>query len=123
MPQEVIRVDRIFRLVALSSTINIRTPSRIASSSLLSRSFPACFLRNIKTDELAKKMLAYKNKPVESWRADDWGLLDALNPLVGGKATVEKVLLGLSGVLFEMATKHGDDRWGRRIAKVEWRNS
>ena len=33
-------------------------------------------LRNIKTDELARKMLAYKNKPVESWRADDWGLLD-----------------------------------------------
>src|ERR1039457_6827682 len=26
-------------------------------------------LRNIKTDELARKMLAYKNKPVESWRA------------------------------------------------------
>jgi hypothetical protein len=39
-------------------------------------------LRNIKTDDLAKKMLAYKNKPVESWRADDWGLLDALNHML-----------------------------------------
>lgn len=36
-------------------------------------------LRNIKTDELVKKMMAYKNKPAETWRADDWGLLDALN--------------------------------------------
>lgn len=39
-------------------------------------------LRNIKTDELARKMLAYKNKPVESWKADDWGLLDALNHML-----------------------------------------
>ncbi len=36
-------------------------------------------LRNIKTDELVKKMMAYKSKPVASWRPDDWGLLDALN--------------------------------------------
>ncbi len=36
-------------------------------------------LRNIKTDELVKKMMVYKSKPVESWRPDDWGLLDALN--------------------------------------------
>lgn len=39
-------------------------------------------LRNIKTDDLAKKMLAYKNKPVESWRPDDWGLLDTLNHML-----------------------------------------
>jgi hypothetical protein len=39
-------------------------------------------LRYIKTDDLAKKMLAYKNKPVESWRADNWGLLDALNHML-----------------------------------------
>jgi hypothetical protein len=39
-------------------------------------------LRNIKTDDLAKKMLAYKNKPMESWRPDDWGLLDALNHML-----------------------------------------
>lgn len=39
-------------------------------------------LRNIKTDELARKMLAYKNKPVQSWKADDWGLLDALNHML-----------------------------------------
>ena len=29
-------------------------------------------LSNIKTGELASKMLAYKNKPVADWRADDW---------------------------------------------------
>jgi hypothetical protein len=39
-------------------------------------------VRNIKTDELAKKMLAYKNKPVASWKADDWGLLDVLNHML-----------------------------------------
>ena len=39
-------------------------------------------LRNIKTDDLARKMLAYKNKPVQSWKADDWGLLDALNQML-----------------------------------------
>lgn len=44
-------------------------------------------LRNIKTGELARKMLAYKNKPVESWRADDWGLLDALNQMLTLRAT------------------------------------
>ena len=44
-------------------------------------------LRNIKTDELARKMLAYKNKPVASWRADDWGLLDALNQMLTLRAT------------------------------------
>ena len=26
-------------------------------------------LRNIKTNDLAKKMLAYKDKPVETWRS------------------------------------------------------
>ena len=44
-------------------------------------------LRNIKTGELARKMLAYKNKPVASWRADDWGLLDALNQMLTLRAT------------------------------------
>ena len=44
-------------------------------------------LRNIKTDELANKMLAYKNKPVERWRPDDWGLLDALNQMLTLRAT------------------------------------
>jgi len=44
-------------------------------------------LRNIKTGELAKKMLAYKSKPVASWRADDWGLLDALNQMLTLRAT------------------------------------
>jgi hypothetical protein len=44
-------------------------------------------LRNIKTDELAKKMLAYKNKPVANWRADDWGLLDALNHMLTLRAS------------------------------------
>jgi hypothetical protein len=44
-------------------------------------------LRNIKTDELARKMMAYKNKPVASWRADDWGLLDALNQMLTLRAT------------------------------------
>ncbi len=44
-------------------------------------------LRNIKTDELARKMLAYKSKPVEKWRADDWGLLDALNQMLTLRAT------------------------------------
>jgi len=39
-------------------------------------------VRNIKTDELAKKMLAYKNKPVAAWKADDWGLLDVLNHML-----------------------------------------
>lgn len=39
-------------------------------------------LRNMKTEELVKKMLAYKSKPVKSWRADDWGLLDALNQML-----------------------------------------
>ena len=44
-------------------------------------------LRNIKTDDLAKKMLAYKDKPVESWRPDDWGLLDALNHMLTLRAS------------------------------------
>lgn len=44
-------------------------------------------LRNIKTDDLAKKMLSYKNKPVESWRADDWGLLNALNKMLTLRAS------------------------------------
>ncbi len=44
-------------------------------------------LRNIKTEDLAKKMLAYKNKPAESWRADDWGLLDALNKMLTLRAS------------------------------------
>jgi hypothetical protein len=44
-------------------------------------------LRNIKTDELARKMLAYKKKPAASWRADDWGLLDALNQMLTLRAT------------------------------------
>jgi hypothetical protein len=50
-------------------------------------------LRNIKTDELAKKMLAYKNKPVENWRADDWGLLDALNHMLTLRASSRMHLL------------------------------
>lgn len=44
-------------------------------------------LRNIKTEDLAKKMLAYREKPVNSWRADDWGLLDALNQMLTLRAT------------------------------------
>ncbi len=44
-------------------------------------------LRNIKTDDLAKKILAYKNKPVASWRPDDWGLLDALNHMLTLRAS------------------------------------
>lgn len=39
-------------------------------------------LRNIKTDDLVKKMMAYKNKPVASWKPDDWGLLDAINHML-----------------------------------------
>jgi hypothetical protein len=39
-------------------------------------------LRHIKTEDLFKKMLAYKQKPVASWRADDWGLLDAINKML-----------------------------------------
>jgi hypothetical protein len=44
-------------------------------------------LRNIKTDDLAKKMLAYRTKPVNNWKADDWGLLDALNQMLTLRAT------------------------------------
>jgi hypothetical protein len=44
-------------------------------------------LRNIKTDDLAKKMLVYKGKPVKNWRADDWGLLDALNKMLTLRAS------------------------------------
>jgi hypothetical protein len=44
-------------------------------------------LRNIKTNDLAQKMLAYKSKPVENWRAYDWGLLDALNHMLTLRAT------------------------------------
>ena len=44
-------------------------------------------LRNIKTDDLARKMLAYRAKPVKSWKADDWGLLDALNQMLTLRAT------------------------------------
>lgn len=44
-------------------------------------------LRNIKTDDIAKKMLAYKNKPVENRRPDDWGLLDALNHMLTLRAS------------------------------------
>lgn len=39
-------------------------------------------LRNMKTQDLINKMLAYKNKPAEKWRADDWGLLDAINKML-----------------------------------------
>ncbi len=39
-------------------------------------------LRNIKTDELVRKMIVYKEKPVNSWKADDWGLLDVLNHML-----------------------------------------
>lgn len=38
-------------------------------------------LRNMTTNDLAKKMLSYKYKPVESWRADGCGPLDALNKM------------------------------------------
>jgi hypothetical protein len=51
-------------------------------------------LRNIKTDELAKKMLAYRNKPAASWRPDDWGLLDALNQMLTLRATSREHSLG-----------------------------
>ena len=44
-------------------------------------------LRNIKTEDLAKKMLAYTNKSVQSWRPDDWGLLDALNHMLTLRAS------------------------------------
>ncbi len=44
-------------------------------------------LRNIKTEDLARKILAYKNKPVESWRPDDWVLLDALNHMLTLRAS------------------------------------
>ena len=44
-------------------------------------------LRNIKTDDLVKKMMAYKTTAVESWRADDWGLLDALNKMLTLRAS------------------------------------
>ncbi len=46
-------------------------------------------LRNIKTEDLAKKMLVYKNKPAQSWRADDWGLLDALNHMLTLRASAK----------------------------------
>jgi hypothetical protein len=44
-------------------------------------------LRNIKTEDLIKKMMAYKSKPSKSWRADDWGLLDALNKMLTLRAS------------------------------------
>jgi hypothetical protein len=44
-------------------------------------------LRNIKTEDLFKKMMVYKTKPVRSWRADDWGLLDALNKMLTLRAS------------------------------------
>lgn len=44
-------------------------------------------LRNIKTDDLLKKMLTYKAKAIRSWRADDWGLLDALNKMLTLRAS------------------------------------
>ena len=44
-------------------------------------------LRNMTTDDLTKKMLAYKDREVESWRADDWGLLDALNKMLTLRAS------------------------------------
>jgi hypothetical protein len=44
-------------------------------------------LRNIKTDDLVLKMLAYKKKPLATWRPDDWGLLDALNHMLTLRAS------------------------------------
>ena len=44
-------------------------------------------LRNIKTEDLAKRMMSYKSKPVKSWRPDDWGLLDALNHMLTLRAS------------------------------------
>src|SRR5215471_11051763 len=44
-------------------------------------------LRNMKTEDLIRKMLSYKHKPVNGWRADDWGLLDALNKMLTLRAT------------------------------------
>lgn len=44
-------------------------------------------LRNIRTEDLVKKMLVYKQKPIKSWRADDWGLLDALNKMLTLRAS------------------------------------
>ena len=44
-------------------------------------------LRHIKTDDLFKKMLAYKDKKVSTWRADDWGLLDAINKMLTLRAS------------------------------------
>jgi hypothetical protein len=44
-------------------------------------------LRDIKSDDLVQKMLAYKKKPVATWRPDDWGLLDALNHMLTLRAS------------------------------------
>ena len=43
-------------------------------------------LRNMTTGDLAKKMLSYKNKPVEEWRPDDCGLLDAVDKMLALRA-------------------------------------
>ena len=43
--------------------------------------------KNQPFEDLIKKMLAYKDKPVASWRADDWGLLDALNKMLTLRAS------------------------------------
>ena len=44
-------------------------------------------LCNMKTEDLINKMLCYKHTPVDEWRADDWGLLDALNRMLTLRAS------------------------------------
>jgi len=44
-------------------------------------------LCNLKTEDLINKMLCYKHTPVDEWRADDWGLLDALNRMLTLRAS------------------------------------
>ncbi len=63
-----------------SSAFPIRFVDEDYTPRLWSELYPV--LRNIKTDELVRKMMAYKAKPVSTWRPDDWGLLDALNQML-----------------------------------------
>src|SRR5262252_6390189 len=44
-------------------------------------------LCNMKTEDLINKKLSYMHRPVDEWRADDWGLLDALNRMLTLRAS------------------------------------
>jgi hypothetical protein len=73
----------------IRSNLSMEMPIRFIDDDYTPRLWAELYpvLRHIKTDDLVAKILAYKGKSVRNWRADDWGLLDALNKMLTLRAS------------------------------------